>query len=343
MSKKNIVITGGCGFIGTNVANDFLEKGYRVYLIDNLYRLGSAENLKWLKRHGENVIHVNIDIAIQTEIFDFFATISNIEAVFHFAAQVAATTSVDNPVRDFNTNALGTFNICESVRRYCIDALLVYSSTNKVYGDLEAYTVIEDKKRFSLEQYPQGLPISIPLDFHSPYGCSKGAGDQYVRDYHRIFGLKSIVLRLSTIYGGRQFATYDQGWVGWFTQQFVSNSLFTVCGTGKQVRDMLHINDFMSLMGVLLAKKNVVAGEIFNIGGGIGNSFSLLELFDFLEQELSVYPKITHLEKRKGEQDFYVSDLEKINQYGWVPEVSKEDGIRSILEWNRDLLVGSRS
>jgi CDP-paratose 2-epimerase len=246
------------------------------------------------------------------------------------------------------TNVVGTFNILEAVRQYCPDAMVAYSSTNKVYGDLEHLKYVELESRFSLPDYPQGLDESTPLDFASPYGCSKGAADQYMRDWPRNYGLNTVVFRHSSIYGGRQFATFDQGWIGWFCQKAVEQAQayasgkqpekFTISGTGKQVRDVLRAEDLIRLYRKAFEKRDVVSGKIFNIGGGIDNSLSLLELFDLL-QELTDMPEpmqFERLPRRQSDQDFFVADvLAAKGLLDWVPEISSRDGISSMLDWSR--------
>jgi CDP-paratose 2-epimerase len=251
------------------------------------------------------------------------------------------TTSLSDPRRDFRTNALGTFNILEAVRAHSPEALVAYSSTNKVYGDLESLTYAETETRFQLPDFPNGLDETTPLDFASPYGCSKGAADQYVRDWHRNFGLKTVVFRHSSIYGGRQYATFDQGWIGWFCQKALEQKQnpnatpFTIAGTGKQVRDVLHADDLVRLYRAAYARKDNVAGQIFNIGGGLRNSLSLLELFTLLSDLAETAPlRYTPTSRRKSDQDFFVANIGKAERLlGWSPQIDKHLGITKMLEW----------
>jgi len=261
------------------------------------------------------------------------------DVVFHLAGQVAMTTSLESPRLDFEINALGSFNVLESVRKHCPGAAVLYSSTNKVYGDLEWTTYTETAQRYVTPDFPEGFPETIPLEFHSPYGCSKGCADQYMQDFHRMFGIKTVVFRHSSMYGGRQFASYDQGWIGWFCQMAVAakqgmSEKFTISGNGKQVRDVLHAEDMVSLYFAAADRITEVAGEVFNIGGGSLNSLSLIELFAVLEQMLDVRLTFERLPVRQSDQRVFVSDISKARKLlGWSPQVSKEVGIRKMVEW----------
>lgn len=259
--------------------------------------------------------------------------------IFHLAGQVAMTTSIANPRLDYETNALGTFNLLDSVRKYSPDSVILYSSTNKVYGDFEYLHFKEESTRYVCEEYPDGFPETISLDFHSPYGCSKGCADQYLLDFHRIYGLKTIVFRHSSMYGTNQHATYDQGWIGWFCQKAleikngVSKEPFTISGTGKQVRDVLHGEDIVNLYFTAKDVKEAY-GQVFNIGGGIENSLSLLELFGILEEKLSIKMSYKQLPWRESDQKVFVADYTKVQSIvGWKPKISKEDGLNRMLDW----------
>ena len=253
---------------------------------------------------------------------------------------MAMTTSIANPRMDFEVNVLGSVNLLEAVRLYCPDAAVIYSSTNKVYGDLEQYSYTEDNTRYQCVEKPNGFDEQTQLEFHSPYGCSKGAADQYMLDYARIFGLKTVVFRHSSMYGGRQFATYDQGWIGWFCQKAVETRIgllkdsFTISGTGKQVRDVLHADDMRRLYRTALASIEKAKGQAFNIGGGIKNSLSLLELFGVLEELTSTKLSYAKLPVRESDQRVFVSDLTKAKQLlNWQPMVSAQKGILNMVEW----------
>lgn len=347
----NLLITGGCGFLGSNLAADAIQRGDQLTVFDNLYRSGSLENLKWLQTQG-NFKFVHGDIRNQNDITRTIAT-AQPEAVFHLAGQVAMTTSIADPRMDFEVNASGTFNLLEAVRLHAKDATVIYSSTNKVYGDLEQYTYRETGTRYECTDKPNGFDETTPLEFHSPYGCSKGAADQYMLDYARIFGLKTVVFRHSSMYGGRQFATYDQGWVGWFCQKAVETKKvllkeqFTISGSGKQVRDVLHADDMKRLYVAAINNIDKAKGQAFNIGGGIENSLSLLELFALLEKFTSTTLRYTHLAVRESDQRVFVADIAKAKRLlDWAPVVDKETGVRRMVEWvasSMERTVGNRA
>lgn len=333
-----VLITGGCGFLGSNLAADALERGDELVVFDNLYRNGSRENLTWLQglgkfnfQHGD--IRNNNDVV--RVVSEFKPT-----AIFHLAGQVAMTTSIANPRMDFEVNVMGTHNLLEAVRTYVPECAVVYSSTNKVYGDLEQYTYRENETRFLCNEKPNGFDELTQLDFHSPYGCSKGAADQYMLDYARIFGLKTVVFRHSSMYGGRQFATYDQGWVGWFCQKAIEISRgelkegFTISGTGKQVRDVLHSEDMKRLYTAAVNNIESAQGQAFNIGGAIGNSLSLIELFKLFEEILNINMPYTKLPVRESDQRVFVADITKATRLlAWEPQVSANEGVSKMVEW----------
>lgn len=331
------MITGGCGFLGSNIASQVLNQKDELLVYDNLSRVGGEENLEWLESLGKfEFVKANTND---------FETLSNVvkryqpDVIYHLAGQVAMTTSISNPRLDFETNALGSFNVLESVRQFSPDTIVVYSSTNKVYGDFEYLHYDETSTRYVCKEFPQGFDESVHLDFHSPYGCSKGSADQYMLDWSRIFGLKTIVFRHSSMYGARQFGTYDQGWISWFCQKAIEtkydkNTIFTISGNGKQVRDVLHAEDMIKLY--ISAPKHIdkAKGQVFNIGGGFENSLSLLELFSFLEKELNIKLNYTKLPPRESDQKIFVADIKKANEiFEWKPQVSKEEGIRKMLTW----------
>jgi CDP-paratose 2-epimerase len=332
------LITGGCGFLGSNISVELLKRGEELVVFDDLSRLGAQLNLDWLKQHGD-FNYVSGDIRDQSSVEKTLAN-EKPDAIFHLAGQVAMTTSIANPRFDFEVNALGSFNVLDSVRKYSPDSLIVYSSTNKVYGDLEWTAYDETDTRYIARDFPNGFPETVPLEFHSPYGCSKGTADQYMLDFHRIFGTRTVVFRHSSMYGGRQFSTYDQGWVGWFCQKAleVKNNLakepFTISGTGKQVRDLLHASDMVELYLQVANNIEKVKGQVFNIGGGVQNSLSLLELFDILEKELGINMEYINLPPRESDQRLFVADIQKItNAIGWKPKVDKYSGIKQMLGW----------
>jgi len=337
------LITGGCGFLGSNLALKVLKRGEDLVVFDSLYRVGSNKNLDWLRKQGEFKFvygdirnREDIERVIQEEKPD---------VVFHLAGQVAMTTSIQNPRLDFEVNALGTFNLLEAVRRFSPESITIYSSTNKVYGNLEWVKYEETETRYIVPDFPNGFPETIPLDFHSPYGCSKGAADQYMLDYYRIFGIRTVVFRHSSMYGGRQFATYDQGWIGWFCQKALEikrgilKEPFTISGNGNQVRDILYVDDAVSLYFKAVENIEKIKGEAFNIGGGADNSLSLLELFDLLENELDVKLNYKELPTRESDQKVFVADIRKaVNLIDWKPQVSKLVGIRYMINWIREFI-----
>jgi CDP-paratose 2-epimerase len=333
-----LLITGGCGFLGSNLAADALSRGDELLVFDNLYRNGSRANLSWLQTQGQFLFEHG-DIRNQNDISRVIRSFKP-DAIFHLAGQVAMTTSIANPRMDFEVNATGTFNLLEAVRQYSPDAIVVYSSTNKVYGDLEQYSYTETQMRYQCNQHPNGFSENVPLEFHSPYGCSKGAADQYMLDYARIFGLKTVVFRHSSMYGGRQFATFDQGWVGWFCQKAVetakglSKEPFTISGTGKQVRDVLHAEDMKSLYIAALSNIDKAKGQVFNIGGGIENSLSLLELFELLEKIVGIRLNYKQLPVRESDQRVFVADIAKAKRLlDWRPQVTAPDGVSAMVKW----------
>jgi CDP-paratose 2-epimerase len=333
-----ILIFGGCGFLGSNLSVSALEKGYELVVFDNLYRTGSTDNLQWLRGNGLFKF-VHGDVRNWNDVNQVVLE-NKPDVIFHLAGQVAMTTSISNPRLDMEINVIGSFNVLESVRKHCKDTIIVYSSTNKVYGDLEQFRYSETETRYVCTDYKNGFDEKIPLDFHSPYGCSKGAADQYMLDYARIFGLRTVVFRHSSMYGGRQFASFDQGWVGWFCQKAIETRKgvlkdpFTISGNGKQVRDLLHAIDMVSLYYSAIEKIDSSAGESFNVGGGISNSLSLLELFSFLEQTLNINLNYIKLPNRDSDQKVFVADIGKAQKLlGWSPKVTKEEGINKMIAW----------
>jgi CDP-paratose 2-epimerase len=331
------LITGGCGFLGSNIAARLIRAREKVVVFDNLYRYGSGQNLAWLRSLGQfDFVHGDIRSSDDVE-----GVISSCrpDIIFHLAGQVAMTTSLQNPRLDFEVNAFGTLNVLEAMRRNVPSAIVVYSSTNKVYGDLNSFAHSETDTRYVLDELPQGLPESLSLDFHSPYGCSKGSADQYMLDYHRMFNLNTVVFRHSSMYGGRQFATCDQGWVGWFCSKALMQKKgdvepFTISGNGKQVRDVLHADDMVSLYLKAAERIGQCKGQAFNIGGGMANSLSILELLAFLGDELKVDLKFRHIAVRESDQKVFVADIRKVTScLGWRPEVNWESGIHRMLSW----------
>lgn len=331
------LITGGCGFLGSNIAAEVLKGGNELLIFDNLTRLGSYQNLEWLKGQGDfRFVHGDVRITndVDNVIKDFKP-----DVLYHLAGQVAMTTSISNPRLDFEVNVIGSFNVLNAVRRFSKESIVVYSSTNKVYGDLENYSYNETETRFECLDFKNGFDENVPLDFHSPYGTSKGSADQYMLDFHRIYDVKTVVFRHSSMYGGRQFATFDQGWLGWFTTKALeieSNTLregFTISGSGKQVRDLLFASDMVKLY-LKVPKVAETFGNAFNIGGGMKNSCSLLELFVLLEEKLGIVMSYEKLPPRESDQKVFVADITKAkNIIGWEPNVSKEQGVAYMIDW----------
>lgn len=331
------LITGGCGFLGSNIAAAVLRAGDELAVMDNLSRHGSASNLQWLRDQGEfRFLHGDIR---QRDDCETLIAQFRPDAVFHLAGQVAMTTSLQRPRMDFEINALGSLNVLEAVRAHCPAAAVIYSSTNKVYGDLEQLRCEEGETRYTLTNYPLGLPETIGLDFRSPYGCSKGSADQYMLDYARMFGLRTVVFRHSSMYGGRQFSTADQGWIGWFCEQAVRQAAgdtapFTISGNGKQVRDVLHGDDMVTAYLSAAAHIDRVAGQAFNIGGGPDNSLSILELMGLLEEIVGCKLHWNHIETRESDQRVFVADLRRVRSVlGWTPCVGKREGVHRMVEW----------
>ncbi len=340
------LITGGCGFLGSNIASEVLKQNNELIIYDNLSRLGSESNLDWLKSIG-TFNFIKESTSDFNKISDVIKT-EKPDVIYHLAGQVAMTTSISNPRLDFETNVLGSFNVLEAVRQFSPDTVIVYSSTNKVYGDFEYLTYEETDTRYICKEYHDGFDENVNLDFHSPYGCSKGSVDQYMLDYARMFNLNTIVFRHSSMYGARQFGTYDQGWISWFCQKAVETKLdnstkFTISGNGKQVRDVLYVDDMIELY---IKAPNYISnakGKAFNIGGGMKNSLSLLELFKMLENKLSIKLNYTKLSPRESDQKVFVADLTKANEFfEWMPKVSSEEGITKMLAWVDEVIINSR-
>ncbi len=333
MTKKYLV-TGGAGFIGSNFVSRLLNRGEDVKIFDNLSRAGSARNLEWLKQtYGADTFQL-----IQGDVRDADAiqkAAVDADVIVHLAAQVAVTTSVVDPRNDFEINALGTFNTLEAARLSGREPIFLYSSTNKVYGGMEDVRVVEQDTRYAYADYPMGISEEHPLDFHSPYGCSKGSGDQYVRDYARIYGIRSVVFRQSCIYGVRQFGVEDQGWVAWFVIAALKGLPISVYGDGKQVRDVLFVDDLTRAYDLAIDHSEVSAGEVFNIGGGASRILSVWNEFGpILEKLLGHQLNPAWGDWRPGDQRVYVSDIRKAEKVlGWKPEVGVEEGITRLFNW----------
>jgi CDP-paratose 2-epimerase len=331
----NILVVGGAGFIGCNTAEYYLKKGDEVTVLDNLSRNGTTLNLGYLKKNYPQVKFVHCDIRHYYDLLETFNT-HRFDVVFHLAAQVAVTTSVTNPREDFDINALGTFNILEAMRETGSEALIVFASTNKVYGGMEHIGIELRDGRYQYSSLENGISERNQLDFHSPYGCSKGAAEQYVRDYYRIYGIKSTVFRQSCIYGYRQFGIEDQGWVAWFTIAVALNKKLTIYGDGRQVRDVLFVDDLVRAYDMAVNAPEKVNGKIFNIGGG-KFQMSLLELLSFLETFSGHKIEVKYGDWRPGDQKVYISDNQKAKQdFDWEPTTDVETGVKKLFDWVRE-------
>lgn len=305
-----ILITGGAGFIGSNVANYFASEGHEVVVFDNLSREGVIKNMVWLSKTHRNITFFENDIQEK----DLTYALRKTDVVFHFAAQVGVQSSIENPWHDFMVNALGTFKLLEACRKMEKKPFVVFASTNKVYGDFETSKPVSEKQ---------------PLSFCTPYGCSKGAAEQYMLDYFRIFTIPTVVLRMSCVYGNRQFGTEEQGWLC----HFMRNKEVSVYGDGTQVRDVLYIDDYVRLCAMLISNKEKVEGKVFNIGGGTQNTISV-------GQALAVMGRhtITYKDWRPSDQKYYVSEITKIKEtIGWEPLIGVSEGLGRLEEWTKNL------
>ena len=327
------LITGGAGFIGCNAAARCIQRGDDVVVLDDLSRVGSSLNLAWLQSLGGfefRQVDLRDENAVDTAVSDH----ADAARVLHLAGQVAVTTSVADPRSDFGANALGTLNLLESVRRFAPEAALLYASTNKVYGGLEHLDVEDRDDRYAYRSAPDGVPETTPLDFHSPYGCSKGSADQYVRDYHRIYNMRTIVFRQSCIYGYRQFGVEDQGWVAWFTIAAQQGRPMRIYGDGKQVRDILFIDDLLDAYDAAFNRIGTAAGRIYNIGGGPANAISLRQLLAYLETRGPRPLDLSFHDWRPGDQRVFVSDIRRsFEELGWSPSTPWMRGVEQLSVW----------
>jgi CDP-paratose 2-epimerase len=334
-SSRPVLITGGCGFIGCNLADALAARGEQVRILDDLSRAGTQENAAWLQgRHRGRLEIVNADVRDQAAVR---AAVADASAVLHLAAQVAVTTSLEDPLSDFSTNAAGTLNVLEAVRQCNSEAPVVFASTNKVYGKLVADKAVAIRQnRFEPldERFASGVNETAPLDLYSPYGCSKGAADQYVHDFARVFGLRTVVLRMSCIYGPRQFGNEDQGWIAHFLRQTICGRAITIYGNGYQVRDALFVDDAVAAWLQVLDRIDSVSGRIFNLGGGPGNAISLLEMLALIGDLHGEQPTVRFDAWRPGDQPWYVSDITAISAaLDWSPRIGVHDGLRALDAW----------
>jgi CDP-paratose 2-epimerase len=331
--RERYLITGGAGFIGVNAADHYLRAGRRVTLLDNFSRAGTEDNLAWLERqHRERLDVIRADVRSDRAALD--RAVESADVVLHLAAQVAVTTSVTDPREDFEVNALGTFNLLDAVRRSRARPIVLYASTNKVYGKMEDVTVVEQGARYAYRDLPNGVSEERPLDFYSPYGCSKGAGDQYVIDFGRIYGLKTAVFRQSCIYGPHQFGIEDQGWLAWFSIRALLDQGVTIFGDGKQVRDVLFVDDLNAAYDAAVDRIDQCSGRAYNIGGGPASTLSLLELVERLGRRFGRPMNLSYADWRPGDQRVYISDIRKATrELGWVPKVGVTEGLERMVTW----------
>lgn len=330
--KKNYLITGGAGFIGSNYVHRLLARGEKVTIYDNLSR--TKRNIEWLKSEfGENAFDLIVADVRDADRITEAAKTSDVIA--HLAGQVAVTTSVTNPRDDFESNALGTFNVLEAARLSGRNPIVLYASTNKVYGGMEEVELFEEPTRWRYKDLVNGCPETQPLDFHSPYGCSKGTGDQYVRDYARIYDLPTVVFRQSCIYGPRQFGIEDQGWVAWFIIAAVMGRAMTIYGDGKQVRDILHVTDLIQAYDLAVEKIDVACGQVYNLGGGPANVMSIwAEFGPKLEAMLGKSLNPARGDWRPGDQRVFYADVSKAKlELGWEPRISVDEGVKMLFDW----------
>ena len=331
---KHYLVTGGAGFIGSNYVHRLIKRGDKVTIYDNLSRGGAPRNLEWLKQEfGEKAFDVVVgDVRDADKIKE---AAKDAEVIVHLAGQVAVTTSVIDPRDDFESNALGTFNTLEAARASGKKPIFIYASTNKVYGGMEDVELYEEPTRWRYKDLVKGCPETQPLDFHSPYGCSKGTGDQYVRDYARMYDLPTVVFRQSCIYGPRQFGIEDQGWVAWFIIAAVMGRAITIYGDGKQVRDILHVDDLMNAYDLAIEKIEIASGQVYNMGGGPNNVMSIWAEFEpKLIKLLGNSIKVARGDWRPGDQRVFYADITKAEKaLGWKPKISVDEGVQMLFEW----------
>ncbi|MBI1387536.1 MAG: SDR family NAD(P)-dependent oxidoreductase [bacterium] len=334
------LITGGAGFIGINLADRLASLGREAVILDNLSRRGSEKNLAWFQQRHPGAEFHQCDVRDAASVDAAFRRYAPFDAVIHLAAQVAVTTSVTDPRNDFDINALGTFNVLEAARAADCAPAFIYASTNKVYGGMEHIGVVEQNGRYVYDGLPGGIDEDCPLDFHSPYGCSKGCADQYVRDYARIYGMRSVVFRQSAIYGPRQFGVEDQGWVAWFTIAACKNKPITIYGDGKQVRDLLWVGDLVDAYLAAVERIDAVKGRVFNVGGGPEKSISVwTEFGPMLERALGREVPVSWSDWRPGDQKVCMMNIDRARRdLGWTPKVGVEEGVERIVEWVKNNL-----
>lgn len=336
------IITGGAGFIGSNAAARYLARGDEVVVLDDLSRRGAELNLGWLHERASTLgaaarlTHASVDVRDRAVVEAAFREHAGAQVVLHLAGQVAVTTSVSDPRFDFEVNALGSFNVLEAARGLSRLRALLYTSTNKVYGGMEDVGVVTRDGRYAYgaPELAHGVPETQPLDFHSPYGCSKGAADQYTIDYARIYGLPTVTLRQSCVYGPRQMGVEDQGWVAWFCIAAALGQPITIYGDGMQVRDALHVDDLLDAYDRAIERIDAVRGQAFNLGGGPERAIAIGEVPRLIEAHLGRPVRLRYDEWRPGDQRVYISDIRKARRdLGWTPAIGVHDGIAGLLDW----------
>lgn len=338
MSRLRLLVTGGAGFIGSNATARYMQGGHDVVVLDNLSRPKSEQNLEWLNKQGKFEF-IKADIRDRKVLDKLFYSKKPFDIILHLAAQTAVTTSITDPIHDFEINAYGTLFLLEAIRRAGQNPIFIFSSTNKVYGNLEELEIVEGEKRYAFADNRKGITENQPLDFHSPYGCSKGCADQYVRDYARIYGIRTVTLRQSCIYGPHQFGVEDQGWVAWFTIACLSNKAITIYGNGKQIRDVLYVDDLLDCFDKIVENIEIARGKVYNIGGGHLNQVSLLEFLGILSETTNRKLSWDYSEMRQGDQKIYVSDISKAqNELEWNPRIQLKDGMQQLCGWIKEVL-----
>jgi len=331
---RNYLVTGGAGFIGSNYVHRLVQRGEKVTIYDNLSRSGARRNIAWLEQtFGKDAFRLIVGDLRSADLLT--ESTKDADVIVHLAGQVAVTTSVTNPRDDFEANALGTFNALEAARLSERNPIFIYASTNKVYGSMDDVELVEETTRWRYKDLLEGCPETQPLDFHSPYGCSKGTGDQYVRDYARIYGLRSVVFRQSCIYGPRQFGVEDQGWLAWMMIAAVTGRPITIYGDGKQVRDVLHVDDLLNAYDVAAEKIDNAKGQVYNVGGGTRNVLAVwTEFGPILERLLGREVEVARADWRPGDQRVFYADFGKARrELDWEPKIDLEEGLELLFNW----------
>jgi len=337
-----VLIIGGAGFIGSNAASYYAQRSYDVCILDNFSRRGARINAAWLQECFPRIRIEHADIRFESDAL--YEEVKRADIILHEAAQVAVTTSVANPREDFSVNAMGTFNVLEALRASDHGQIFVYASTNKVYGNLTHRNVVNNDGRYAFTDVPAGISESEPLDFHSPYGCSKGAAEQYVRDYARIYGLRTLAFRQSCIYGPRQFGVEDQGWIAWFAIRASQGLPVTIFGDGMQVRDVLFVEDLIEAYNLAIENIETTKGEIYNLGGGPANTLSILELVNSLENRYQRKMDVTFADWRPGDQRVFVSSIKKAHaSFGWSPHTGVARGLSVMCNWIDEAPLGLKA